>query len=304
MIRSLARDVKFRLLTLAQLREGEAGTGPLSTLAAAYPDPDAGTAAIPAAAFRDIQAALAQVFAPLPEIPAMDEKPTDYLQCGEKCHLRILLWDLHHGQARLESVLGKLDVTRLSEGLALNLVGILIKDRFYADNNIDYATQQCLEGYGSLDLPQEIPGYKPRPLEGVWATPPYLHNGSVPSLYQMLLPPEKREKKFFVGRREFDPVQVGFVTKPDQDGKDDGFWLDTDKDGNRNIGHGFSADAATWKKHLENHKDNPLPHGVIGPEFTDAERYDIIEYLKIHRDLPETPPDFKPAECQLFGEAV
>ena len=59
---------------------------------------------------------------------------------------------------------------KLSEGLALNLVGILVKNRFYADNAIDYATQQCLEGFGALDLPQEIAGYKPRPLEGVWAT--------------------------------------------------------------------------------------------------------------------------------------
>jgi hypothetical protein len=304
MIRSLTRDVRFRLQELAALREGEGGTGPLSAAAAAYPDPDAGPAAIPATAFRDIRAALEQTFMPLPEVPALDSKPTDYLECGEKCHLRILLWDLHHGQAKIDGMLGRLDVRKLSEGLALNLVGILIKNRFYADHQIDYATQQCLEGFGSLDLPQEIPGYKPRPLEGVWATPPYLHNGSVPSLYQMLLPPGKRDKEFFVGRREFDPQHVGFVTRPDEDGKDDGFWLDTGKDGNRNIGHAFSADAATWQKHLENPKDNPLPHGVIGPEFSDAQRFDIIEYLKIHRDLPETPPDYKPTECQLFGEAV
>ena len=304
MTRSLTRDVRFRLLELAALREGEAGTGPLSAAAAAFPDPDADAAAIPEAAFGDIQAALEKTFTPLPEVPALDRKPDDYLQCGEKCHLNILLWDLHHGKAKIDVVLGKLDVTKLSEGLALNLVGILVKNRFYADHGIDHATQQCLEGFGSLDLPQEIPGYKPRPLAGVWATPPYLHNGSVPSLYQMLLPPEKRDRKFFVGRREFDPQHVGFVTQPDEDGRDDGFWLDTGKDGNRNIGHAFAADAATWKKHLENRKDNPLPHGVIGPEFSDAERYDIIEYLKIHRDLPETPPDYEPTVCQLFGEAV
>ena len=89
----------------------------------------------------------------------------------------------------------QLDVKKLSEGLALNLVGLLIKNRFYADNRIDYATQQCLEGFGALDLPQEIAGYKPRPLEGVWATPPFLHNGSVPTLYQMLLPPERRDQQ-------------------------------------------------------------------------------------------------------------
>ena len=34
--------------------------------------------------------------------------------------------------------------------------------------------------------------YKGRPLTGIWATPPYLHNGSVPTLYDLLLPPEDR----------------------------------------------------------------------------------------------------------------
>jgi hypothetical protein len=304
MIRSLVRDVRFRIRELARMREGDAGTGALSAAAAAYPDPEAGPAAVPEAAFRDIQAALTKAFIPLPAIPTLDQKPVDSLNCGEKCHLRTLLWNLHHGKARIESIVGGLDVTRLSEGLSLNLIGILIKNRFYADHDIDYATQQCLEGFGSLDLPQEIRGYKPRPLEGVWATPPFLHNGSVPSLYQMLLPPEKRDQEFFVGRREFDPKHVGFVTEPDADGKDDGFWLDTQQEGNRNIGHAFAADATSWKKHLEDPKANPLPHGVIGPEFSDAERFDIIEYIKVHRDLPETPADFRPSECLLFGEQV
>lgn len=302
MLRSLARDVRFRVRELARLREGEAGTGPLTTVAASWSDPD--PADFSADAARDVQAALAQAFTPLPEVPPADRKPTDYLDCGESCHLKILLWDLQHGKAQIENVLGGLDPRKLSEGLALNLVGILIKNRFYADNGIDYETQRCLEGFGALDLPQEIAGYKPRPLEGVWATPPFLHNGSVPSLYQMLLPPEKRDRKFFVGRREFDPKHVGFVTVPDEDGRDDGFWLDTTKPGNLNIGHAFAADPETWKKHLADPKANPLPHGVIGPEFTDEERFDLIEYLKIHRDLPETPADFEPTACQLFGEAV
>jgi cytochrome c5 len=299
--RSLSRDVRFRLRELARLKEGEAGTGPLSAAAAAYPDPDAGPASLPEETFRQIDALLAQVFVPLPEVPEADQKPNDYLGCAEQCHLRLLLWNLRHGKQSIDNRLAKLDVTKLSEGLALNLVGILIKNRYYADNQIDYATQQCLEGFGAIDLPQEIEGYKPRPLEGVWATPPFLHNGSVPTLYQMLLPPERRDQEFFVGRREFDPLHVGFVTQPDNDGKKDGFWLDTTVEGNHNIGHAFSADAETWKKHRADPKNHPLPHGVIGPEFTDAQRFDIIEYLKIHRDLPETPPDYQPPDCGLPG---
>lgn len=57
-----------------------------------------------------------------------------------------------------------------------------------------------------------ILGYKFRPLTGIWATAPYLHNGSVPTLYDLLLPPTDRPKSFYVGTREFDPVKVGFKT--------------------------------------------------------------------------------------------
>lgn len=56
--------------------------------------------------------------------------------------------------------------------------------------------------------------YKGRPLAGVWATPPFLHNGSVPTLYDLLLPPDQRPPQFALGSREFDPLKVGYVTDP------------------------------------------------------------------------------------------
>ncbi|MGH6835587.1 MAG: di-heme-cytochrome C peroxidase [Methylocella sp.] len=62
-----------------------------------------------------------------------------------------------------------------------------------------------------------ILGYKFRPLTGIWATAPYLHNGSVPTLYDLLLPPSERPKSFYVGTREFDPVKVGFKTEQSAD---------------------------------------------------------------------------------------
>jgi hypothetical protein len=57
--------------------------------------------------------------------------------------------------------------------------------------------------------------YKARPLQGVWATGPYLHNGSVPTLYEMLLPASERSASFYVGTTEFDPVRVGLRTERD-----------------------------------------------------------------------------------------
>lgn len=58
-----------------------------------------------------------------------------------------------------------------------------------------------------FDLPigvQELRAYKARPLDGVWATPPFLHNGSVPNLFQLLSPAAERSPQFYVGTFEFD----------------------------------------------------------------------------------------------------
>lgn len=64
-----------------------------------------------------------------------------------------------------------------------------------------------------------LSAYKARPLNGIWATAPYLHNGSVPTLYDLLLPKKRpgdpedgeyRPDEFEVGSREFDPIKVGF----------------------------------------------------------------------------------------------
>ena len=42
----------------------------------------------------------------------------------------------------------------------------------------------------------------------------YLHNGSVPTLYHLLLPADQRPKKFHVGQKDYDPVHVGFEIDP------------------------------------------------------------------------------------------
>lgn len=54
------------------------------------------------------------------------------------------------------------------------------------------------------------PGYPARHLAGVWATAPYLHNGSVANLYELLQPSHLRSKMFFVGSREYDSRRLGF----------------------------------------------------------------------------------------------
>jgi len=79
--------------------------------------------------------------------------------------------------------------------------------------------------------------YRARPLNGIWATGPFLHNGSVPSLQAMLLPPEKRPTTFYVGSREIDAESVGFVDKASERT----MLFDTRIDGNSNAGHTYGT---------------------------------------------------------------
>jgi hypothetical protein len=115
--------------------------------------------------------------------------------------------------------------------------------------------------------------YKARPLNGVWATAPFLHNGSVPNVYQILLPAAEREKAFYLGSRRFDPRKLGCDTGP----LEGAFQLDTSVPGNHNTGHEFKADPKDWPGIVAK---GVYPAGVIGPLLTDEERYAIIEFLK------------------------
>ena len=114
--------------------------------------------------------------------------------------------------------------------------------------------------------------YKANPAEGMWASPPYLHNGSVPNLYELLSPAKERSKTFYIGR-EFDPVKVGVDTS----GKSGTFMYDTSLVGNANTGHSF--------------EDGPPGKGVIGRLLTDDERWALIEYMK---SIPNSPGQITP----------
>jgi hypothetical protein len=108
--------------------------------------------------------------------------------------------------------------------------------------------------------------YKGRPLYGVWATAPFLHNGSAPTLWDVMLPPSARPTSFWTGSREFDPVKVGFVTDP---GGDNTFQFQVAGasgpiQGNSNLGHDYGNAA-----------------------MSDDDRWAIIAYIKA--GLPKDP---------------
>ncbi len=97
--------------------------------------------------------------------------------------------------------------------------------------------------------------YKARPLEGIWATGPYLHNGSVPTLYDLLLPAAQRPQTFLVGSRAFDPRKVGYATDAASPGNS--FTFDTRLPGDSNKGHDYGAGS-----------------------LSETQRRELLEYLK------------------------
>lgn len=87
-----------------------------------------------------------------------------------------------------------------------------------------------------------------KPLYGIWATGPFLHNGSVQSVRQLLTPPAQRIKEFWVGSTILDTANLGFI--------DEQMWFSTklvtscDKGcrGNSNSGHDFGTGLKSEEK--------------------------------------------------------
>ena len=95
-------------------------------------------------------------------------------------------------------------------------------------------------------------GYKARPLSGIWSSAPYLHNGSVPTLVDLLQPSAERAKHFHVGSRAFDAQAVGLAQGDDTHSSA----FDTSLPGNSNVGH------------------------LYGTTLQATDKRDLIEYLK------------------------
>lgn len=140
-----------------------------------------------------------------------------------------------------------------------------IKKKAFADHRVELAAKYGEDFEATFDQPEKeirwltTGGYVAHPLAGAWATAPYLHNGSVPTLADLLEPAHRRPIVFPVGHREYDPVRVGYMSRfedvpTEQQG--DFFVFDTRIAGNRNTGHEF------------------------GTMLTDAEKRALLLYLK------------------------
>lgn len=107
--------------------------------------------------------------------------------------------------------------------------------------------------------------YRARPLNGLWAGAPFLHNGSVPSLVELLGPPEQRRPVFQVGSNELDPQTLGF--------KGGAFTVDTRQPGNSNAGHTFEA-------RFDASRPFTAQDGVVGRALSPDEIRALVELMK------------------------
>ena len=80
-------------------------------------------------------------------------------------------------------------------------------------------------------------GYANQPLDGIWLRAPYLHNGSVPALRDLLEPSTNRPSLFYRGYDVYDPKRLGFVSDLKDEKGRKFFAFDTTKPGNHNVGH-------------------------------------------------------------------
>jgi hypothetical protein len=161
----------------------------------------------------------------------------------------------------------------LSAGDGLKLITQKVIDQAYAKLQLSPGQQDEWNGYRENLLRAPLK-YKARPHNGIWATPPYLHNGSVPNLFELLSPVSERSKVFYLGNKQFDPVNLGLDTSPLKGATE----FRVDLSGNSNAGHEFN--------------DGPKGNGVIGRKLTKEERLQIIEYLKTLWYLFETRADY------------
>ena len=102
----------------------------------------------------------------------------------------------------------------------------------------------------------KLNGYVAQTLDGVWMRGPYLHNGSVPSVGELMKPPAQRAVTFYRGNNLLNRQDLGFVSDLAQEKGLHFALFDTRQTGNSNAGHQY------------------------GTELSDQDKKAILEYLK------------------------
>jgi hypothetical protein len=159
-------------------------------------------------------------------------------------------------------------------GPALSQVVERSANRWYDANNVPPATRPVMNGNRANNVQHPL-RYKARPLNGVWATPPFLHNGSIRTVWDLLSPYRERPASFHLGSHDYDPVRLGYADAGGFElvsvafAKNGPPGVGTPVPGNMNTGHLFdTADALNQGR------------GIIGPFLSEHDRFALIEFLK------------------------
>ena len=157
-----------------------------------------------------------------------------------------------------------------------------LKRQYYVANNISDQMQADWEGRARRPAPrmrstladaEKYPDskggrvYPAKPLAGIWSTAPYLNNGSVANMWDLLTAPEALPAKFSLGSREYDTEKLGYITTPNASSPAPAWEFDTTQPSNSNRGH------------------------VYGTKLSDDDKWALIEFLKVLRpgDIKKDP---------------
>ena len=143
------------------------------------------------------------------------------------------------------------DFGKVDAGQVTTNIRELGTDRY----RLDSFTQGLVDKFHTFRTPpfdflayRKTQSYSNTPTDGIWARAPYLHNGSVPTLWDLLQPPEARPVTFYRGYTVYDPVNVGYVSTGNA--AENGFLFDTRLPGNSNSGHLYGTDLSEDEKRL------------------------------------------------------
>lgn len=125
-------------------------------------------------------------------------------------------------------------------------------NEFFRDTLFGYSEGKMAAKGNNYGKIRTKSGYIAKPLAGIWATAPYLHNGSVPTLMDLLKPAKDRPKRFNVKSRELDPKLLGYVGYDRNDKKcavnEESTCFDVSNEGNSNKGHEYGVDLSENEK--------------------------------------------------------